>query len=166
MSEYVEVKSSYCITINTDASFNAEHKASGYCFYIIHCDFRIGMAGRFKKSKPDNIQEAETMAIGNSIAYLLLKDNLPKIKCIVINSDCIPAMHQIENRTTKLGKKISSLLKELKKRTGATKVKFTHVKAHSSVKDGRSYINKFCDKGAKEQMTISLNEILSVSGKI
>ena len=55
-----------CITINTDASLNTEHKIGGYAFYIICDNFRLKVAGPFKE-KVESPVKAEMMCMANAL---------------------------------------------------------------------------------------------------
>lgn len=154
-----------CITINTDASFSGEHQKGGYAFYIVCNDFRIKSGGPFR-ADPRNSEDAEMMAIGNAIATLLRRVELPKTKLLVINSDCKSGLSKIDkpNKILKvknrpLPRKIRGLIDELLKRIGNPKVDFRHVKAHNGHPDARSWVNDWCDKEAKRHMKESVRKM-------
>lgn len=141
-----------CITVNTDASYSHKKNAAGYAFYI-KCDlFKIQKGGMFK-TMPDNPMDAEMKCIANALHTLSSQKELPKCRLIVINSDCLNCFGLIKKKSANsTGRKIYNILRELRKKTGMPKFDFRHVKAHSGVKDARSYVNEWCDKEAKKWM--------------
>lgn len=148
-----------CITINTDASFHQEEKVSGYAFYIVCDHFKIQISGTFKVP-PLTIEEAEIMCIGNAIAVLLKQEELPTSRLIVINNDSLGAMEKIRKSKTSLGGKVNNLLYQLRDRLQSKKPQLRHVKAHSGIKDARSWVNEWCDTEAKKEMRKALQEKL------
>lgn len=139
------------ITINTDASWHPQDKVGGYAFWIV-CDlFIIKKSGRFK-TKPRCSTTAELMCIGNAFATLLAQKELPQCRFLVINTDSKNGIHQIKYQTTKTGKEVFKLWNRLKSRLQPYKSEFRHVKAHSGKKDGRSFVNEWCDEQAKIMM--------------
>lgn len=139
-----------CITINTDASFHPIKKTSGYAFYII-CDlFKITKAEQFK-TEINNALEAEIKCIGNALSTLLAQKELPKTKLVVVNTDCQFAISSILRNNKKLNRRVRHIILLLGHKIGC-KVEFRWVKAHSDIKDKRSYANEWCDKNAKIQM--------------
>ena len=157
-------KSVPCITINTDASFSPEHKVGGYAFWII-CDlFTIKKSGHFKIN-PKTPFEAELMCIANAVYTLANQPELPLTKLIVVNSDCLNSFRRIGKKSKcDIGRKIAFKFVKIRKRTGhtyITKVEFRHVKAHSGTRDGRSFVNDWCDKAAKNEMRKQVKKITS-----
>jgi ribonuclease HI len=143
------------ITINTDASFNPQHKLGGYAFYIV-CDlFKIQKAGMFKKPV-DNSKDAEIMCIGNAISTLLAQPELPETTWLIINSDCLYGMSDIRKSTSELAKKVNRMWAALINRTKSRHNKMRHVKAHNGTPDARSWVNDWCDKEAKKWMRIAV----------
>lgn len=156
-----------CITINTDASWHPIHKAGGYAFYIV-CDlFKIQKAGMFKIN-PSNSMDAEMMCMANALHTVLKQPELPQIKMIVINSDCLFSFERIGLKKEGIGRVVAKKLKELRRATAINgliypKFEFRHVKAHSGTPDARSWINDWCDKEAKKYMRISLSKQLKAN---
>lgn len=149
------------ITVNTDASFNHQHKVGGYAFYIV-CDlFKIQKGGKFK-NKVNSSEDAELMCIGNALATLLAQKELPKCKWLIINSDCKFGMDRLKRANGKnkiadpLAYQISVIRNKLITRLGSTKNKYRHVKAHTDKDDARSWVNDWCDKEAKRWMKLSI----------
>ena len=142
-----------CLTINTDASFHPEQKVGGYAFYII-CDlFKIEKAGKFKANPKSSI-DAEMKCFGNTIATILAQKELPKIKKIVFNTDCLNGVACVTNKKNKSKDEqlIVSLINNLKSRTHCRDFEFRHVKAHNGTADSRSWVNDKLDKEAKKWM--------------
>jgi ribonuclease HI len=142
-----------CLTINTDASFHPIHKVGGYAFYII-CDlFKIEKSGKFKQNPKSSI-DAEMKCFGNALATILAQKELPKIKKIVFNTDCLGAVGCVTNKKnkSKVEQLIVKLLNDLKSRTHCKNLEFKHVKAHNGTLDARSWVNDKLDKNAKKWM--------------
>ena len=156
MTQKMEKKLINCITINTDASFNYKWKVGGYAFYII-CDlFKIQKGGMFKV-RPSNPMEAEMMCMANALTTLLHQKELPSVKLIVINSDCLFSFDKISLKKDGVGKTVAQILKKVRKEMAWKGVvmpefDFRHVKAHTKNKDARSMVNGWCDKEAKKWM--------------
>ena len=138
------------LSINTDASFHQQTKCGGWAFVILAEDVRIIKKGRFKEC-PDNPTDSEIKCIINAITDLLNK-KLPKIKHIIINTDCqsvITGIKRARNPSLVLLKKA---IVKLKKHADCNNIELKHIKAHTSNKDKYSIINKYLDKWAKEKM--------------
>lgn len=144
-----------CITINTDASFNHIYKKGGYAFWIVCDQFVIKSGGMFK-SDPKNPEEAEIMCIGNAIATILKRNDLPELTWLVINTDCINGSLKIKRNSTPLSKSVNKLRCQLQGKLKAKKSEIRHVKAHSKKNDARSVVNEWCDKEAKKWMHIAI----------
>lgn len=139
------------LTINTDASFHPISKKSGFAFYIVCNSFKIQKSGNFNTGIDDSLM-AETKCIGNAIATTLGRKDLPQVKNIIINTDCLSAVSKINNSSEEYCVKIRELIEKLKTRTNCVTFKFKHVKAHSNKNDARSWVNDWCDKEAKKMM--------------
>lgn len=146
-----------CITVNTDASFNPQHKIGGYAFYIV-CDlFKIQKGGMFKV-QPKTAMEAEMMCMANALYTLLSQKELPTTKWVIINSDCLFSFERIKRKSQDaIGKQVSEMLRKVRLKTSykgviMPKFEFRHVKAHNGTPDARSYVNDWCDKEAKKWM--------------
>jgi len=154
------MKSVQCITINTDASFHPESKAAGYAFYIV-CDlFKIQKSGMFKRN-PVSAMEAEIMCIGNAIATLLAQKELPTAKWLIINNDCTYGMDAIKRSAKGIPRDVNALRQKLIIRLQSSENKMRHVRAHSGIKDARSWVNEWCDTEAKKWMRIAHKKIQS-----
>lgn len=139
------------ITINTDASFSHEHKYGTYAYWIKSDNFLYKGSGVFKDTV-DNSTDAESRAI--AVALWILKQNKHDFDVLVINRDNIgakpsgkkPYQIHLKNQVKKY-KEV--LVKEYGRKI--RKVKLKHVKAHTNVKDSRSYVNNWCDKACKSE---------------
>jgi len=145
------------LTINTDASFFPNEKVGGYAFYIV-CDFfKIKKSGILKN--PINSGNAERQAIANSLYLLLNSNNNFEVENIILNTDFKPIIKEIKNpRDVVLI--IFKLIEQIKEKFNVKKFEFRHVKAHSYVKDSRSFVNEWCDAEAKKQARKKINKIL------
>lgn len=148
-----------CLTINTDASFCGRSKAGGFAFWIVHNDFVIKKAGKFKELIVRDSSEAEVKCIGNAIWMVLQQQDLKPTRKIIINTDSKIAMRQIQNKHTQPGAKTLKLINKLTAALGCQQWEFRHVKAHSGVNDKRSFVNEWCDKEAKRFMREARKEI-------
>lgn len=141
-----------CITINSDASFHPERKIGAYAFTIRYLSERIAVSGLFDKDrKPQSPHEAELMSIINALA--LLSRISIKAKLVVVNTDCMAAIHAItaQKKSTDLNTIARMFLHKIEDEIGAT-VEFRHVKAHTLHGDKRSQANEWCDGEAKRLM--------------
>lgn len=153
-----------CITINTDASFNQQHKVGGYAFYIVCDHFKIQKSGRFKKH-PSSSNEAEMMCIANALYTLSVQPDLPETSLIIINSDALFVFNQVKKKSkSPVGRSTAKLLRTVKSKTAFRgvvdpKFEFRHVKAHNGVSDSRSWVNDWCDKEARKWMRYAVKNL-------
>lgn len=146
------------VTINTDASFNHQHKIGGFAFYIRFGNVRIRYAAAFKNPVA-SAHEAEVLAIGNALHTLLKRTDLVRVYWLVVNSDCKLAMEDILQGKTPAGKKVKAIWTKVRKQLRITKHAFRHVKAHNGTPDARSYVNDWCDRQARKQMREQVTEL-------
>lgn len=148
------------VTINTDASFHPDFKVGAYAFWVVCNEFKLQKAGYLKKlcKNPD---EAEMNCIINALHQTL--SSKVKISKIIINTDSLNSIRVFENdkegvkkyqlhiwkSKRKLFNKIKHDYKGRERISNSIDIEFRHVKAHSGVKDKRSYVNEWCDKNAK-----------------
>jgi ribonuclease HI len=155
------------VTINTDASFDVNSKFGGYAFWITCDTFREKKSMWFKETCLDS-DDSEARSILNALHYTISKDI--KISKIIVNTDSLNAIAILTNdkrhidkylngKKKKRRKHWSSLrrvLNDLRKvaeaKGGNMNIEFRHVKAHSEVKDARSFVNEWCDLEAKKMM--------------
>lgn len=146
-----------CITINTDASWNHQHKIGGYAFVIVCDAFRIQQAGVLK-AKPRSSIDAELMAIANALHVLAKQPNLPYTNLLILNSDCLAAFNLMKGKgKNKVAKVAVAKRQALRRAVRPPLGKFPkfdtrHVKAHTTVDDKRSHVNRWCDANAKKWM--------------
>lgn len=139
------------ITINTDASFSKEFNFWTYAYWIKSDNFLYKGSGVFK-DKVDNSTDAESRAI--AVALWILKQQKAEFDILVINRDNIGAKptgnkpYQIHLKN-QLKKYKEVLVNEYGSKI--RKIIFKHVKAHTNVKDSRSYVNKWCDEACKNE---------------
>ena len=134
-------------TVITDASFCHKTKAAGWAAWI-RIDGRkepIKQYSSFSK-KPQNSQEAEIKAAING-AFLAKKNGAD---AVLIQSDCM-AVVDLVNRKTKKPAVIMRWRNWLADAGIADLPMFAkHVKGHTTVKDARSFVNRWCDAKANE----------------
>lgn len=137
------------VTVNTDASFLPDTKEAGYAFYI-KCDlFTTRYSGKFH-TIPENIYQAEQMALANALASLSKHTGVDKMKYLVINTNSQHTIDHLESPVTDLDFCIKSLLSALIAKNNC-KYKLKHVPSHSGTKDSRSWVNEWCDEQAKAE---------------
>lgn len=143
------------VTITSDASYSNQQGTAGYAFLI------SSNLGRFHKSGTLNVEtitEAELMAIGNALYYVLHHKGIYNVSKIILNVDFIAAKEMIfkkggtkamrgdsGEKYRKIVKVIKQIIESLKKQ-GCKEISFKHVKSHSKVGDTRSKANEFVDK--------------------
>lgn len=147
------------ITINTDASFHPKLKYGAYAFWAVCEDFKILKSGVFRK-KCINSDDAEAKCIINALTVILKAHT--KIKKIIVNTDSLNAIAYLSNDKYHVKRyrlyhskmnQFSTMLNDLKSEYNKKCIiEFRHVKAHSTIKDKRSYVNEWCDREAKKQM--------------
>ena len=154
------------VTINTDASFHSGLKYGAFAFWAICDDFKITKSGVFR-SKCIDSNDAEARCIINALRVVVLAHK--GITRIIVNTDSLNAIALITNDKIHLDRYIGkgrSRWKHILKAYHETikgrslKIEFRHVRAHSGVKDARSYVNEWCDLEAKRQLRLKtqLNE--------
>lgn len=127
-------------TVVTDASWCPNQNVAGWAVWLVCNGERHKQYGAFKGiiRKP---HEAEMKAIINGI-YIASKIFEPQHYHVV--TDCTGAIHKLSFDAD--WKKVMNKILE------SNSITFAHVKAHSSNKDKRSYVNSWCYKHAKEAM--------------
>jgi ribonuclease HI len=152
------------VTINTDASYSNKHKVGTYAFWIFSDRFKIKKAGVLKKSAP-NPTIAEFRCIINAFTTVFMQD-LGDVKKIVLNTDSLNCIHLIAGNKKLIkryglhfGAPYVQKLTELRlqsKTISQIPIELKHVKAHTMAKDGRSFVNEWCDTEAKKWMSKTL----------
>jgi ribonuclease HI len=144
------------VTINTDASFNSQHKIGAYAFWIVCDEGKIMKSGVLKEAL--NPTDAELRCICNAL-YCLLKSDFKNVRKIIINSDALYAFCRVGKNSNEVpGRKCSSILRQLKEKYYKPSDyhkqihEFRHVKAHSGTESKRKWVNDWCDKAAKRMM--------------
>ena len=152
------------VTINTDASFSKLYRRGTYAFWIVSNAGRIRKSGLLRKecALP---QIAEFKCIINAV-HTLAKADLPGVKRIIINTDCMDVIHLIEKDQAKIKRyglmnwgcglvvRFEKTIKD-----GNLKgipIDCRHVKSHVSTSTSRQWVNDWCDREAKRHMNIYL----------
>jgi ribonuclease HI len=134
-------------TVITDASFDDKTGKAGWAAWI-----RVdGVAEPIKKyasfkNSVKTSMDAERLAAINGI-YLASRYGATRV---LLQSDCLGVIHLIDGTTRK-----RSAISEwycAKEKAGILGVTLfgKHVKGHTSVKDARSHVNRWCDKMANK----------------
>lgn len=127
-------------TINTDASWCHQTSAAGGAVWISYEAGPYRTSFRFKQ-RPKDPSEAEYWTIINGL-YLARKLGH---ETILVNSDSMNAMKRLKAEGGPL----------------IDNVEFRHVKAHTKVRDARSYVNRWADREAKKIMRVWRAELKS-----
>lgn len=136
------------VTVNTDASFLPDTKEAGYAFYI-KCDlFTTRYSGKFH-TIPENIYQAEQMALANALASLSKHIGVDKMKYLVINTNSQHTIDHLESPVTDLDFCIKSLLSALIAKYNF-KYKLKHIAAltNSQVPKLGDWVNGWCNQQA------------------
>jgi ribonuclease HI len=161
------------VTINTDASYYHDHKVGGYAFWAVCNDWKLCKFGSLKEPCT-HPTEAEIKSIVNAIHMVLKQGN--NIDWIIINTDCLNAIHLFRNdhkeiqkfgliRFNPFFKRIKGLIKRYESKIGRKiKVEFRHVKAHTTTATAKSWVNDWCDQKAKEGARKKILQITSGTG--
>jgi hypothetical protein len=142
-----------CITVNTDASFCFQTKASAWAFSIVSDVFVIKNSGLFKESPGSSIN-AEALCIGNALTKVLKAcGEQYTAKYIVLNTDCKTVERVIEKaRNNESLVKVRSIVGKVSLSLKPEKFEFRHVKSHTDNTDRRSKANEWCDITCKTLM--------------
>lgn len=164
------------ITINTDASFSNRYNVGTYAFWIACDKGKFFRAGALKGSVYTPIH-AEMKCIINALHYVFENTELKTVKKIIVNTDCLFAIHKFQDPSVKWG---STKQQQIIKESQAIKARFKrifndyfsdkpnkkkvfieyrHIKSHQHKSDARHYVNDMCDTEAKRQMGIILKKI-------
>lgn len=153
------------VTINTDACFHTEKKIGGYAFWAISNEFKITKSGVFK-NKCVSSDDAEAKCIINALQSVLHSQK--NIHKVIINTDSLNATRILKKDKIGISKYIRLNNSNIQKLQAAydkviqgsknnITIEFRHVKAHSNIKDTRSFVNEWCDSNAKKQMWSKIN---------
>lgn len=152
-------------TINTDASFNRDHRVGGYAFWAVSNAFRITKSGSFRAKCTDST-DCEIKCIINALMTVL--HGCQGVTKVIVNTDSMNAIHILTNDKPSQIRWAGGVKKNSKYRVAYHKVlhgaksrpviEFRHVKAHSDNTDARSWVNDWCDREAKKAMWNSVNK--------
>jgi ribonuclease HI len=157
------------VTINTDASFHPKHKIGGYAFWIVCDEGRFSHSGILRK-EVNRPEVAEMKCIINAI-YVLGTLNFKNISKIIINTDCLNAIHLFKKRKSSIKKYelewgldlANDLTNELaKSKLSKTLIEFRHIRSHQHTETKRNWVNNWCDKAAKKQLWGKINSVKKI----
>lgn len=154
----------YSFTINTDASHDPHTKTGGWACWIKSNHYKLQASGAFPKPVA-NSSVAELKAIGEALLQLdmlissqeYLRHEAANGILLYINTDSKFAIQAI-NGNIKRSKHLE-IIRYIRSLTDGYVVDMRHVKAHTTNKDARSYVNSWCDKAAKEQVRKKMERI-------
>lgn len=144
------------VTVNTDASYCPHQKVGGFACYIKCNSGLIRKSGKI--NCPEGPSDCELKAIAN--AFYILENsafNDGSIDFIIINTDCKSIFRHVSEKSKyHAGKFIAKAIARIRENSteGCNKNMYhiRHVKAHSGIKDARSWVNEWCDANAKIEM--------------
>lgn len=153
-------------TVNTDASFSQRHQLGTFAYWIKSETVRIQHTGVLRGKITDSL-EAEIKCIANGLAHLLGNKGVAGISQIVVNTDCVGAIHAIKHASnanaTTPAKTAALWVKRLTDRSKIP-IRYKHVKGHvykagnHKYNTPRHYVNHWCDTQAGEQLTKAISE--------
>lgn len=140
------------VTINTDASHSAKYNCASFAFWAVCNQGKIVKSGVFKNDVKGS-SYAEFMCVVNALHAVLNHTQWTGIDKIIINTDCLHVVHLINDRKSVLPakRKIKDAYNKLLRNKGI-EVVCRHVKAHTTKDDARSWVNRWCDKEAKQYL--------------
>lgn len=141
------------VTLNSDASYIHQTKEAGYAFWISSDVGRFKKYGKLKNAV--NSTTSEVMSIINGLHFCRTHPQLKHCTKIVINTDCMYAIHLgtcNKKLSSKSARQLRGRLQEYlgKFRGHKCEIEFRHVKAHVEITDSRSYVNDWLDQMAKK----------------
>jgi ribonuclease HI len=148
------------VTVNTDASFNAEYKVGGFAFWVVYQNVRSIQHGPLKDPKDSN--DCELKAIANAL-YTVIKNDYKGVKYIIINTDCMAVIQAMEKgnklvngHSAHVIRQIKNYVKELRSKYEIKKqpkfVDWRHVKGHTKGETARAWVNNYLDKASRKCM--------------
>lgn len=139
------------LSIFSDASYNCQRNQGAYAFAVeLH-----GKEAYYSNNLPYKVcsaKDAEILALGHALNFLLHEPKLTKCDSITIHIDNKRSITEVEKGTTPLGKGIQAMWYQLISKVGSKNSRIVHVKAHSSRK-GKAYdMNDWCDRNARVEL--------------
>lgn len=160
------------ITLNCDASFSKKYRVGSFAYWVTCNMGRLRRSGSLKGGINDPT-EAEMKCILNALKFIIVDNRrvFNEVQRFYVNTDSLNAKWMFEghqNKITKYGR-VKPEWKRLNKiynrkffseiRKHKKEIRFYHVKGHSGVQDSRSYVNEWCDKAAKNEISKIINSI-------
>lgn len=94
--------------------------------------------------------QTEIMAIANALAFIdNNKESFEGTTRIIMNTDCQSVADVINGKGKFKKKDKKELIAFIRKKLGNIPFEARHVKAHTSKKDSRSFVNRWLDKHAR-----------------
>ncbi|KVR21703.1 hypothetical protein WK13_34765 [Burkholderia ubonensis] len=140
------------VTLLTDASLCHETKAAGWGYYAISERTRAYGGGPLN-TNPAQSTEAEMQAIVNGLHCAVKRGVAEAGDSLIIQTDSVESIRAFTRSRQPVGNERAAVEKfHVMLATYKFDVEFRHVKAHSGVKDKRSFVNSACDRTAKRFM--------------
>lgn len=144
------------LKIHSDASYNCTENLASYAF----CVEMHGKVCRYANSLPYKVsssKNAELLALGHAINFLLHEFKLVSCDSIIVYIDNKRAIEEIEKESSFLAYMVKKLWNQLIDKTGSKKNLIVHVKAHT-LRKGKAYeMNDWCDKNARVELRRLVN---------
>lgn len=157
------------VTVNTDASYNKAMREGAYAYWIRSDIGKLSGYGSYAV-KVEHPVVCEIMAMTKAL-HRLTKSTWKNITLLIFNTDCLNAIHYLNddeyaikrykiNRLKEMGPVADLFFQIKKKYFPLAKVEFRHVKAHTKFEnDPRKYVNDWCDRAAKKGLNDKLQEL-------
>lgn len=150
-------------TVSTDASFNVKYSKGSFAFWIANDSGRFYNSGLIK-GKMDSPLMCEMKSILLALEFLIKFKIAEESRKIIINTDCLNAIHVLRSNKDKIVKYKLSTRKLLQLKNEIhniifrnfpnIKIYFRHIKAHTNNKSINNYANNWCDKECKKHIGI------------
>lgn len=142
------------VTIIADASYCDQYKVGGYGFWIASERGKLPGGGAMR-GQVQSSTLAEMMAVVNALHTAIIKMLVRREDEILIQTDCLAAIGMLQ--TTTLAHIDSEHIKVIRSFDKIVmghklKVRFKHVKGHTSIREPRYAANRACDQRARNAM--------------
>ena len=141
------------VTIIADASHCPNTKAAGYACWISSNRGTVFRSGCMRQPCVSSLV-AEMMALVNGICVGLKEGLIHNGDTLCLQTDCIPAIDKLKGAAEPSCRNDIMVIDFFNKTLTNFFLTpyFKHVRGHTSVKDGRSAVNRRCDTKARKHM--------------
>jgi hypothetical protein len=155
----------YSFTINTDASHHPETRVAAWACWIKSTHYKIQDAGLLPGVVP-NSSVAEIMAVEQALRlldYLIHSEPFLRAQLdgegikLYINTDSLWTLQALNGNVRR--SKHVAIARRIRSLTEGYTIEVRHVKAHTKIRDARSWVNDWCDKAAKKIVRTKVKEL-------